>query len=272
MDRFDLQDRVIVITGAGGLLGIKHAEAVAEKGGVPVLLDINIEKASEEALRISAAYKVDVPVYKCDITSEENIKDINSTIMSSYSYVYGLINNAANNPKMDDSTGDNASRLENYKIETWNKDIEVGVTGALLCSRVFGKEMAKHNKGVIVNVSSDLGIIAPDQRLYYKDDINDDAQNVKPVSYSVTKHALIGLTKYLSTYWANKGVRTNSLCPGGVYNGQPNELVERISYRVPMERMARVDEYMGAIQFLCSDASSYMNGACLIIDGGRVIW
>ena len=132
--------------------------------------------------------------------------------------------------------------------------------------------MAENNGGVIINISSDLGIIAPDQRIYRVDGINRDSQIVKPVSYSVTKHALIGLTKYLSTYWADKGVRANSLCPGGVFSGQSPELVKNIINLIPLGKMAGFEEYHGAIQFLCSEASSYMNGATIVIDGGRSVW
>jgi len=125
---------------------------------------------------------------------------------------------------------------------------------------------------VILNVSSDLGVIAPDQRLYRQEGIPDDQQPVKPVTYSVIKHGLIGLTKYLATYWADRGVRANTLAPAGVYTNQPDAFVQRISSLVPMGRMADADDYRGAIQFLCSDASRYMTGACVVMDGGRSVW
>jgi NAD(P)-dependent dehydrogenase (short-subunit alcohol dehydrogenase family) len=137
---------------------------------------------------------------------------------------------------------------------------------------VFGAEMACRGKGVIVNIASDLALIAPDQRLYAVDGLPDEAQPVKPVSYSVVKTGLIGLTRYLSTYWADRGVRVNALCPGGVENGQDAEFLRRIAERIPLGRMATRDEYQGAMLFLCSDASSYMTGAVLAIDGGRSAW
>ena len=126
--------------------------------------------------------------------------------------------------------------------------------------------------GVIVNVASDLGVIAPDQRLYRVEGVPENSQPVKPVSYSVVKHGLVGLTKYVSTYWASHGIRCNTLSPGGIYVDQPANFVDRLSNLIPLGRMARRDEYRGAIAFLCSDASSYMNGANLIVDGGRSIW
>jgi NAD(P)-dependent dehydrogenase (short-subunit alcohol dehydrogenase family) len=166
----------------------------------------------------------------------------------------------------------NNSRLETFPLSQWQADIAVGLTGALLCSRVFGGEMARRGKGVIVNVASDLALIAPDQRLYAVDGLPAAAQPVKPVSYSVVKTGLIGLTRYLATYWAEQGVRANALCPGGVENGQDAGFLRRIADLIPLGRMAARDEYQGAMLFLCSDASSYMTGAVLSIDGGRSTW
>ena len=166
----------------------------------------------------------------------------------------------------------NLSRLENFSVVQWNLELAVGLTGAMLCGKIFGSEMAKRSKGVILNISSDLGIIAPDQRLYENKLLPDDQQFVKPVTYSVIKHGLIGLTKYLATYWADKGVRCNALCPGGIFTDQPEEFVQRLTDLIPLGRMATENEYRGAIQFLCSDASAYLNGAVIPMDGGRSIW
>ena len=155
----------------------------------------------------------------------------------------------------------------------WDNQIKVGLTGALNCIKVFGTEMAtSKRKGVILNIASDLSVIAPDQRIYKKDGIPDELQQVKPVTYSVIKSGLIGLTRYVSTYWSKQGVRCNALSPGGIYNNQSEEFVSRISNLIPLNRMANKDEYQGAIQFLCSDASSYMNGQNIVIDGGRSVW
>ena len=181
-----------------------------------------------------------------------------------------LINNAANNPKMESADSRNFSRVEFFPMETWDADLAVGLTGAFLCSRVFGSEMAARGAGVIVNIASDLGLISPDQRLYAQPGLEPEAQPVKPVTYSVVKSGLIGLTRYLATYWT--GVRVNAISPGGVFTNQPEEFVARLSQLIPMGRMARIDEYQAAILFLCSDASSYMTGANLVIDGGRTCW
>ena len=152
-----------------------------------------------------------------------------------------------------------------FYINTWNKSLQVNLTGAFLCSQVFINKMIKDKiKGIVINVASDLGVIAPNQTIYEDD--------VKPVDYSVKKHGIIGLTKYLSTYFADKNIRVNSISPGGIYTNQSKEFVKRLSELIPMGRMANKDEYKGAIMFLCSDASSYMTGHNLILDGGRTIW
>lgn len=271
-DMLSLQNKVAVITGGAGLLGIKHAEALAEFGCITVLVDINEDKGVSGADHIKKVFNVDSVFYKCDITVKSELESLKTFIMSTFGRVDILINNAAIDPKFDKSKSDvSFSRLENFNIEQWDKELSVGLTGAFLCSQVFGPEMAKNKGGVIINISSDLGIISPDQRLYRKDGISEDMQPVKPVTYSVIKHGLIGLTKYLATYWADKGVRANTLCPAGVYTNQSEEFVERISRLIPMGRMANIDEYKSAIVFLASDASSYMNGSTLVIDGGRSI-
>ena len=272
LNKFDLNNEVCVITGGAGLLGVKHAEAIAECGGLPVIIDINEKDGLEQSKRITEEYNVDCQFYKCDITNEALLRDVVSRIITEFGAINTLINNAANNEKMEQNSEIPDHRLENITIETWQKDFEISVTGAFLCSRIIGPHMAENNGGVILNISSDLGIIAPDQRVYYKDGIPPNEQIVKPVTYSVIKHALIGLTKYLSTYWIDKNFRVNALCPGGVYSGQPKSIVDQLEYRIPLGRMATIDEYKAAIVFLISEASAYMNGATVVMDGGRSTW
>jgi len=270
---FDLTDKVIVITGGTGLLGRQHAQAIAAFGGIPVLLDLKQNEIDNFSQELNKRYKCKAIGFAIDITDEEKIEQVCNIIIAEFGKVDVLINNAANNPKVDaSSTVKNASRLENFPLELWNQDIAVGLTGSFLCAKYFGKKMAQHGYGNIINVSSDLGIIAPNQNLYKQDNVADDMQNVKPVSYSVVKTGLIGLTRYLATYWADKGVRSNALCPGGVYNEQGEVFVQKISNLIPMRRMANIDEYQGVIVFLASDASSYMNGAIVTMDGGRSCW
>ncbi|MBT7753091.1 MAG: SDR family oxidoreductase, partial [Gammaproteobacteria bacterium] len=185
-----------------------------------------------------------------------------------------LINNAAIDPKVTKKEGiKETSRLENFSLDQWNNQISVGLTGAFLCSQVFGSKMAADNKGgVILNIASDLSVISPDQRLYKKEGLGADEQPVKPVTYSVIKSGLVGLTRYLATYWSDQNIRSNALSPGGVFNEQDDKFVKQLSSLIPLGRMANKDEYRSAVQFLCSDASSYLNGQNVIMDGGRSIW
>ena len=165
-----------------------------------------------------------------------------------------------------------ASRLESFPLEQWDQQLAVGLTGAFLCSQVFGSAMARDGEGgVILNIASDLSVISPDQRLYRRDNVAENMQPVKPVTYSVIKAGLIGLTRYLATFWANYGVRSNALSPGGVSNGQPEEFVQRLNSLIPMGRMANIYVFRSAIQFLCSDASAYLNGQNIVMDGGRSV-
>lgn len=272
MQRFRLDGRVIVITGGAGLLGREHAHAIAEAGGIPVLWDLDPARAAEAAKEIEAAWGTACGACRVDITDEAEVSGAVAETLAAHGRVDGLVNNAANNPQVEADGLAASGRLETFDLEAWNRDLAVGLTGAFLCSRAVGMVMAANGGGVILNVASDLGVIAPDQRLYRVDGNAADAQPVKPVTYSVTKHGLIGLTKYLSTYWNEQGVRVNALAPGGVFTNQPDDFVTRLSALIPMGRMASSDEYRGAVQFLCSDASSYMTGACLVADGGRSVW
>jgi NAD(P)-dependent dehydrogenase (short-subunit alcohol dehydrogenase family) len=269
---FDLAGRVAVITGGAGLLGEQHARAIAAAGGIPVLVDIQLQRASEKAAVLSHEYGVAAIGCAADITKQAEIEAVRDQILSRYGRLDILINNAANNPKMEASAEVNFSRLENFPLAQWEADIAVGLTGAFLCSKVFGSYMAGNGGGAIVNVASDLAVIAPDQRIYRQPGVADNMQPVKPVTYSVVKSALVGLTRYLATYWADKKVRVNAISPGGVYNGQPEDFVERLTNLIPLGRMAASNEYQGAILFLCSDASSYMTGTNLVVDGGRSCW
>jgi len=274
LDKFRLDGKVCVITGGAGLLGEKHAEAILEAGGEAVLVDSNEAKLAAAVISLSAKLhdRGDrIYGYPFDITDEEAVFSGVARIRGKFGSIDILINNAANNPKLEKG-GKNLTRLENFPMQVWQDDFNVGVTGAFLMSREIGTRMAENGGGVILNIASDLAVIAPDQRIYRKEGLKDNQQPVKPVIYPVTKHALIGLTKYLATYWADKGVRVNAISPGGVSNHQPEEFVEKLTNLIPMGRMANPDEYQAAVLFLCSDASSYMTGQNLIIDGGRTCW
>tara|TARA_B110000008_G_scaffold270636_1_gene301090 strand:+ start:1545 stop:2372 length:828 start_codon:yes stop_codon:yes gene_type:complete len=270
---FRLDNKVIVITGATGLLGRKHAEAVACYGGTPILLDLSQQEGEIFANELNDKYKTDSVGFKVDITDEKAIENNAKELIKRFGKIDGLVNNAANNPKVELSSKVNFSRLENFSLSQWNQDLNVGLTGSFLCAKYYGYEISKNpNGGSIVNISSDLGLIAPDQRLYSKKGLSENQQPVKPVTYSIVKTGLIGLTRYLSTYWADKNVRCNAICPGGVNNGQSIEFLEQVSSRIPMNRLAKLDEYQGTLVWMLSDASSYLNGSAVPIEGGRTVW
>ncbi len=273
--KFDISGRVALITGGAGLLGIKHASALLEIGATVFLTDINLlELEKTKKILVNDGYEEDkIHIHNMDVSDEQSILSTLEFIHKKNMNVNILVNNAAVNPTVSSLENNiRTTRLENFSIERWNNEFQVGLTGAFLCSKIFGTEMAKGNDGgVILNIASDLSVIAPDQRIYHQDSLPDEIQAVKPITYSVIKHGLIGLTKYLASYWPEKGIRSNALSPGGVFVNQDEEFVTRISKLIPLGRMATSDEYISAIQFLCSDASIYMNGHNLVIDGGRSI-
>jgi len=274
-EKFSLDGKTALITGAAGLLGVQHANALLKSGAQVLLTDVNenaLKVARENLAKNFDSKKIIIKVM--DVTSSQSMISVANEFLINQNRIDILINNAAIDPKVkNEKEMLENSRLENFSLDQWNMEMTVGLTGAFLCSRIFGTAMAEDSKGgVILNIASDLSVISPDQRLYREDGLFDDAQKVKPVTYSVIKSGLIGLTRYLATYWASKNIRCNALSPGGVFNGQNEEFVKRLSKLIPIGRMAEIDEYQSAIQFLCSDASSYMNGQNIIIDGGRSVW
>ncbi|WP_439409357.1 SDR family oxidoreductase [Bradyrhizobium sp. DASA03076] len=273
--RYDLTGRTALVTGAGGLLGRQHVAALSEAGARVVVTEIGLAKAEAAiaALKQSTP-SVDLIALALNVTSQDSVRAASEELAGRGVTVDILVNNAAIDPKVTSSPGVmHSSRFEAFPVPQWQTEIAVGLTGAMLCAQEFGGQMARRGRGVILNIASDLGVIAPDQRLYRQPHVTrEEEQPVKPVTYSVIKHGLIGLTKYLATYWADHGVRVNAISPGGVFNNQDPAFVERLTRLIPMGRMADVDEYRAAVQFLCSDASSYMTGQNLVMDGGRSVW
>lgn len=275
-EKFHLDNKTALITGAAGLLGVEHALALLDSGAKVILTDID-EQALQKAYKflINQFETTNVIVKVMDVSNYQMITSVAHELISNNIRVDILLNNAALDPKVKDSNIEisEPSRLENFSFDQWNLEIAIGLTGAFYCSKVFGTSMAEDEKGgVILNIASDLSVISPDQRLYRKSGLLETMQPVKPVTYSVIKTGLIGLTRYLATYWADKNVRCNALSPGGVFDGQNKEFTEQLISKIPLGRMATKNEYHAAVQFLCSDASSYMNGQNIVMDGGRSIW
>jgi len=229
-NQFMITGKVVVITGGAGLIGRKHTEAVLEGDGIPVLLDLFEDSLQRVKKEFEEKYpgKV-VETYVADITSRECLEGIRDELLAKYGHIDGLINNAANNPKMEGGAKNmGAIQFHNFPLDIWNEDLLVGLTGAFLCAQVFGTVMEQQKSGVVINISSDYGVISPNQNIYRKEGVAEEEQIIKPVSYSVVKHGLMGLTKYLATYWGKKGVRVNTLCPASLFNGQDEEFVQKL--------------------------------------------
>ena len=247
----DLKNKVVIITGGLGFLGKQILNSFYKEGSKVIILDNKKKIRSKKFIH-----------YSCNICDPEKLNYTYQCIVKKYKSIDILINNAANNHDIKKSN----NSFEKFNLKTWEKDILIGLTGAFLCTQIFGTKMSKQKKGgTIINISSDLGIIAPDQRLYSHTSFK------KPASYSVVKSGIIGLTKYTASYWAKKKVRCNALAPGGIFNHQDKMFLSKIKKLIPMNRMAKVNEYNKTILFLSSDASSYITGSVIVADGGRTI-
>jgi NAD(P)-dependent dehydrogenase (short-subunit alcohol dehydrogenase family) len=271
LKQFSLEGKVAVVTGALGLIGKQHCYALAEAGATVVVTDINQEKCVAFASELSAQFQRSMLGFAADITKVDSLKALRDAILKAFGKLDVLVNNAAINDMFENPTAAaELSKFENYPLELWQKSLDVNVTGVFLCSQILGTEMAKRGTGSIINVASTYGIVAPDQSLYKKPD---GSQNFwKSAAYPATKGAVISFTRFLAAYWGNKGVRVNTLSPGGVENAQDDYFVKNYSAKTMLGRMAEPTDYKGAIVFLASDASAYMTGANLIVDGGWTAW
>lgn len=272
LNNFRLDGKVVIITGGAGFLGREYSRAIAEAGGIPVIADINKTAAVKVAKEISAKTGTKTLGLYVDVANKDSVTDLVKQTLKHLRRIDGLVNNAALDPKFENlNANKHINSFENFPLDLWNKSLSVNLTGMFLCAQAVAPAMLSRGKGSIVNISSTYGLVGPDQRIYQK--TNPKApRSYKPITYSVTKSAVVGLTHYLATYWAGKNIRVNTLAPGGVYNNHDNKFVERYSYRTPLGRMAKKHEYNGAILFLLSDASSYMTGSNLVIDGGWTAW
>lgn len=264
---FSLKGKVAVVTGALGLIGRNHCVALNEAGASVVVADTNEQKCVDFARN----YLRDSMGAYLDVTRKESIEEMKESIYRKYQSIDILVNNAAINDMFEDpKAATEQSKFENYPLELWQKSMDVNLTGVFLCSQILGSQMVRQGSGSIINIASTYGITAPDQSLYKDQDGNQTF--FKPPAYSVTKGGIIMLTKYLAAYWGNAGVRVNTLSPGGVKNAQQDFFIENYSKKTPLGRMAEPTDYRGAIVFLASDASSYMTGTNLVVDGGWTCW
>lgn len=271
LSRFDVSGRVAIITGGGGLLGREYARVLTEAGANVVVADIDFAAAAQAAAAADNSggpgCAIAVPV---DVTDEASVQAMADATLQQFERIDILVNNAALDPKFDATQANtHAEDFEHYPRALWRRSLDVDVTGVFLCCQSVAPAMLRQGGGVIVNVSSIYGLVGPDQRLYAEPG---GTPRFKPVTYAVTKSAILGLTRYLATYWAGRNIRVNTLTPGGVFHGHDAGFQARYGARTPMGRMARCDELSGALLFLVSDASSYMTGSNLVVDGGWTAW
>ena len=272
--QYDLSGKNIVITGGAGFLGRNFAEAMAEMGGFPILLDVNADYVNEAVDSLgSKGYKADG--FVIDITDKANVKAVVQAIAAKHQQVHVLINAAAFAMKnLQEGGAGFFAPFEDYEENLWQISLDVNLTGTFLITQEIGKIMKANQYGIIINVASDVALISPDHRIYQAND-RYDYKGVSfntPIAYPVTKAGILSFTRYLATYWAKEGIRVNSISPAGVYRNQDEKFVEQLVERIPLRRMAFPEELKGPIVFLASEASSFMTGGNLIIDGGRTIW
>jgi NAD(P)-dependent dehydrogenase (short-subunit alcohol dehydrogenase family) len=260
---FDLTGKVAVVTGACGLLGREHCKALAAAGAQVVVTDVNKEDCRQLAESLGPQHLA----ISIDVTNTASLEMAKELVLLRYNRLDILVNNAAINDKFEDPLlAGKQSMFEHYPLKLWEQSWQVNVTGVFLCAQVFGSVMVKQGSGSIINVASTYGIVGPDQSIY-KNEKGEQAFFKSP-AYPVTKSAVLGFTRYLAAYWGAQNIRVNALSPGGVQNGQEDFFVQNYNAKTPLKRMALANDYQGALVFLASDASAYMTGANLVVDGG----
>jgi NAD(P)-dependent dehydrogenase (short-subunit alcohol dehydrogenase family) len=269
---FDLSERVAIATGGAGLLGRQYAATLLKAGARVVVADLPAAAPARAAAAAAEEAGGEAIGVEVDVTKKDSVHRMIAAALDRWSRLDILINNAGIDPKFDAGVAhQQANTFEDYPVELWERSLDVNLTGAFLCSQAAGRVMREARRGVIVNVSSTYGVVAPDQRLYQRD--GEELQKLfKPAAYAVTKAGIAHLTRYLATYWAPFCIRVNTLTPHGIFNSHDEQFVRRYAERCPLGRMARLDEMNGPLLFLVSDASSYMTGSNLIVDGGWTAW
>jgi len=273
-DLFDLSGRVAIVTGGAGLLGKQHAAVLADAGAHVVIVDLALDAACRTAQEVTTEHGVEALGVQADVTVKADVDRMVDATMQKFGRIDILINNAALTVKGGGELADQYfAPFEDYPLELWERALRVNLTGVFLCCQSVGKQMVARKSGVVLNIASDVGTISPDHRIY-EGVVNTQTGRPfnTPAAYATTKAGLINLTRYLATYWAPFGIRVNALSPGGVLADHDPQFVRNVTSRIPLGRMARADEYRGAVLFLVSPASSYMTGANLIVDGGRTAW
>ena len=265
-----LKDRVALVTGSTGLLGKQHCWALAQAGASIVATDLDQSGCSSLVGDLSREFQTQAIAVSADITRREDLLSLRERIITTFGKLDVLVNNAALNDKVEGRAPAEPVPFEEFPLETWKRAVEVNLTGTFLCCQVFGEVMAKNRRGSIINIASTYGMVGPDQRIY-RDELGHQTLFKSP-AYSASKAAIIGLTKYLATYWGPRGVRVNALSPGGVRTTQDELFITNYSERTPLGRMAAPEDYRGAIVYLASDASSYVTGTNLVVDGGWTAW
>ena len=265
---FDLSGKTAVVTGGVGILGRQFCRGLADFGVDVAVVDLEEEKTSEFAGELCAEYGVRSAGIGCDVSDPESVRAMVERAVSHFGRIDILLNNAASKSKDLDAF---FAPFENYSLDEWRKVMAVNIDGMFLAAQAVGKHMAGHGAGSIIQTSSIYGILSSDNRIY-EGSFYLGRQISNPAVYSASKAAVVGLTRHLAAYWAEKNIRVNTLVPGGVESGQNDMFKGKYSDRVPMNRMAQAHEMVGAVIFLASDASSYVTGQCLVVDGGLSVW
>lgn len=261
---YDLSNDVVVLTGAGGKLGSFYAKEILESGAKIALLDSNDELLNKLTKSIDIKYKDKFIPINCDISEKNSVEEAFKLIDQKLGLSSILINNAA--AHQTTFVGGNLIEFEEFPIEVWKENLEVNLTGAFLCSQFAGKRMLENNKGAILNIGSTYGVVACDQRIYGDSGLNSHS------AYAATKGGIVNFTRYLASYWQGKNIRVNCLSPGGVFNNQSDEFFNNYINKTMIKRMAKPEDLTAAVLYLITDASDWVTGTNMIVDGGFTAW